>query len=336
MNNIEKPVRIIGVEASPYSVKLRAYCRYRHIPYRWVCRMPQYFEETQGLKPLIMPVVQYADGEYAVDSTPIMQALESQCDAARTISPPDPALRFLSLLVEDFADEWLTKCLFHYRFTYPEDRDYGPTWVMEDTHPNLSRAELERISEEFRQRQTERMPLVGCVPEHAPLFESTYKRVLDILERFVSLDKFLFGSRPSHGDFGLFGQLKTLSTDPTPRAVMRERAPHVDMWLMRLDDLSGLEGVFVDVENLAAATYELLELVAEIYLPYLIANDQAIDDGQERFTVSLRGHQYSQSTFKYHKKCLKTLRAEFVGLSADAKARVEQILGKENCESFTA
>lgn len=329
MNNIEKPVRIIGVEASPYSVKLRAYCRYRHIPYRWVCRMPQYFAETQEIKPLIMPVIQYADGSYAVDSTTIIQQLESQCDASRTISPPHPALRFLSLLIEDFADEWLTKCLFHYRFTYPADRDYGPSWVMEDTHANLSRVELERISEEFRQRQTERMPLVGCVPEHAELFETTYERVLEILEPFVSLDKFLFGTRPSHGDFGLFGQLKTLSTDPTPRAVMRDRAPHVDMWLMRLDDLSGVEGEFVDVEHLPPAVREISQLIGEIYLPYLAANALAFDKQQERFAVILKGHQYSQTTFKYHKKCFDVLKREYGSLPAISKSQVEKILGKD-------
>jgi hypothetical protein len=33
--------RIIGVESSPYTVKLRAVMRYRRLPHVWFSRMPQ-------------------------------------------------------------------------------------------------------------------------------------------------------------------------------------------------------------------------------------------------------------------------------------------------------
>ena len=61
--------RLIGVELSPYTVKLRAILRYRHIPHVWLCRFPQFFEETRTLNPGLMPVLQYPDGAYRVDST---------------------------------------------------------------------------------------------------------------------------------------------------------------------------------------------------------------------------------------------------------------------------
>ena len=54
--------------------------------------------------------------------------------------PSDPATAFLSLLIEDMADEWLSKCVFHNRFSKPENRSYGPAWVMDDAHPGVSRA----------------------------------------------------------------------------------------------------------------------------------------------------------------------------------------------------
>jgi len=53
---------------------------------------------------------------------------------------------------------------------------------------------------------------------------------------------YLFGSRPTLADFGLFGQLIILATDPTPASEMRRRAPDVLLWLLRLDDASGVEG----------------------------------------------------------------------------------------------
>lgn len=278
-----------------------------------------------------MPVVQYPDGEYSIDSTPIIQHLESQCSPERSIYPNDEVLRFLAFLIEDFADEWLTKCVFHYRFTYPADRSYGPKWVMEDTHQHLSSGELDRLTQEFLARQTERMPIVGCIPEHGDLIEQTYHRVLEILESYVASEKFLFGTRPTIGDFGLFGQLKTLATDPTPREIMRDKAPRVDMWVMRMDDTSGVDGDFFALEHLDGSLQQLLNLISEIYLPYLEANSLAFNASEESFSTILRGNKYRQGTFKYQAKCLQVLRDRYKNLSIEAKDKVNDILGGANC-----
>lgn len=276
-----------------------------------------------------MPVIQYPDGEYAIDSTPIIHNLERRCAPARTIYPNDAVLNYLSLLIEDFADEWLTKCLFHYRFTYSADRRYGPQWVMDDTYPHASRDELDNLTEEFLARQTERMPLVGCIPEHRELLEQTYHEVLEILEPHVSLETFLFGTRPTLADFGLFGQLKTLATDPTPREIMREKAARTDMWVMRMDDLSGVDGEFSSFDDIAPAVGQLLNLVCEVYLPYLQANSLAFNAGEDTFSTTLRGHAYNQTTFKYQAKCLQVLRSEFAKLTETDQQNLASLVGRE-------
>src|SRR5271169_1066421 len=115
---------VVGAPGSPYSRKLRAVLRYRRIPYVWVQRGSR---EASGLpKPrvellpqLILPA---ADGtlEALIDSTPLIRRLET-LEPGRSVIPPDPALAFLDALLEDYADEWLTKAMFHYRWAYAAD-----------------------------------------------------------------------------------------------------------------------------------------------------------------------------------------------------------------------
>ena len=66
-----------------------------------------------------------------VDSTPIIRRLEEEWEG-RSLIPTDPAIAFLDELIEDYADEWLTKAMFHYRWAYAEDIDRAarvlPCW----------------------------------------------------------------------------------------------------------------------------------------------------------------------------------------------------------------
>jgi glutathione S-transferase len=84
------------------------------------------------------------------------------------------------------------------------------------------------------------MALIGCTEATKPVIEATYGRVLAALEAGVPTQEYLFGTRPSLADFGLFGQLQIPATDPTPAAIMRRHALHLHTWLMRLDVLPAL------------------------------------------------------------------------------------------------
>ena len=128
-------VALSGAPGSPYTRKMLAVLRYRRIPYRLV------YPNEAALAGLPRPKVQLLPTFYLPDetgalqavtnSTPIIRRLERDY-AGRSVIPADPALAFLDELIEDYADEWLTKAMFHYRWAYEADIDKAaailPCW----------------------------------------------------------------------------------------------------------------------------------------------------------------------------------------------------------------
>lgn len=317
---------IIGVESSPYTIKVRAVMRYWRLPHVWLCRMPQFYPPCRDVRPLIMPVVRFPDGSMNVDSTPILLGLDARPGNERSILPDDPVQALFARLIEDMADEWLTKCLFHYRFSYAPDRAFAPLWVMDDAHPDIDRAALAEMTAAFLDRQTERMAAVGATAENAPVIEASYRRVLEILEPFCALDRFLFGSRPSLADFGLYAQLKTLAIDPTPAAIVRQSAPRTENWVRRADDLSGVDGGWQQSETAQQAVAALLAMVGDTYLPFLAANANAVAAADAIVDVTLPDGSYKQAPFRYQAKCLKALQTAYKALSAGERGRADAVL----------
>ena len=163
--------------------------------------------------------------------------------------------------------------MFHYRWYYADDRAFAQTWIITSRDPVMAEAPRRAGMQVFNDRQVGRMAMVGCTEQNRPIIEDSYRFVLDTLDRHVRAIPFLFGSRPSLADFGLFGQLQILSVDPTPMAEMRARAPDVYCWLLRLDDASGVEGEWLDPSMpLPQTMTALLRHCGETYLPFLAAN----------------------------------------------------------------
>lgn len=322
------PYRLVGSNGSPYSVKLRAILRYRRLPFVWELRTERNRAELAGLRPPLIPILQYPeDGSFHVDTTPVAEDLEKRHPGQRSILPDDPAHAFLSCLIEDMADEWLTKAMFHYRWACDADVRYAGLWIADDFFPDRTGEAREAAAREFAKRQIERMPLVGCTPENAPVIEESYRRVLAALEPHVGAYRFLFGARPSLADFGLFGQLRTLATDPTPLAIMRAEAQRTESWVRQLDDASGVEGEWIGAgDPLPEAVGALLRLCGEAYLPFLAANAGAAARGEDEFEVDLAGRPFRQGVFRYQVKCLAVLRRRLGGLEGEARRRVRGAL----------
>jgi glutathione S-transferase len=327
-----EPYRLYGANPSPYSQKMRAIMRYRRLPFVWDNDGKARDVAIAAQLPPVIPVLKLPDGRLLNDSTPLAYELERLHPAERSIIPDDPALAFLSDLIEDFGDEWVTKMMFHYRWFYADDRKFAQLWISGDRMIGAPAEKRQALMSAFNDRQVGRMAMVGCTEANKPIIEESYFRLLDSLNPHVSQGPYLFGSRPSLADFGLFGQLIILATDPTPEAEMRRRAPDVFLWLLRLDDASGVDGTWIDAKApLPQTVIELLRLAADVYLPFLAANNDAFQHGATEVAVKLLGQRYTQAPFRYQVKCYDGLRKKFAALSPEERARIEPALNKTGC-----
>jgi glutathione S-transferase len=322
---------IYGGLGSPYSMKMRAVLRYRRLPYIW--RQMEMGDDKvfKNVKAPVIPVIEFPDGTWHNDSTPMIFELERH-HKERSIVPNDPVTAFLAYLLEDFADEWGTKAMFHYRWYRERDQKQMSEWLAFDRLKGAGRDVILKAANAFRERQVGRMPVVGCTPENAPIIEESARCILSLFEAHVTEERYLFGARPSLADFGWMGQLSQLATDPTPCDLMRAEYPFTYRWLANLDDASGVEGEWRDpAAPQPAAVKGLLKLAGEIYFPFLLANAEAVAKGAETFSVTLLGQTYTQGAFKYQVKCLAELRAVFAMLEAGARSKISGLLEENGC-----
>ena len=309
--------RIFGSEMSPYSVKVRSYARYKGIPHEWIPRTTASEEAYRKYARLpIVPTVATPQDEGLQDSTPIMETLDARFPEP-SIHPADPALAFLSALIEEFGDEWGNKLMFHHRWFAQVDQLASAQTLARLAQPQGDEAEVAQWAAMILQRMSTRGHFVGSSPANAPLITGYYFELLDLLEAHLRTRKYLFGGRPAFADFGLGGQMYECSVDPTCGAGMRARGPAVLDWCHRMMEPRE-DGPFETWESLAPTLKPLLAYIGRYFLPWTAANARALEAGEAEFTVDLPGGAYTQPPQKYHARSLGVLRARYAGVADNA------------------
>jgi len=339
-----RPLCLVGGYGSPYSRKLRAVLRYRRLPFRWIVRGSK---DDVGIPPapvalipvLVFPGRDGAPAEAAIDSTPLVRRLDAEVPARR-VTPPDPALAFLDALVEDYADEWLTKAMFHYRWSYAPDIEKASYVLVLDRRQDLCGEALDNAARAIAARQIARLAVVGSNDTTRPVIEDSYRRLLAILDAVLAARAFVLGARPGAADFALYGQLTQLAWfDPTPARVAEECAPRVLSWLSRMDDLAHLEprdGDWLSRDAAGEALRPLLEEVGRVYAPFLLANAHALEAGAAKLECRIDGRAWVQKPFPYQAKCLRALSSEYARLLGPDRRLVDGALLATGCEPLFA
>jgi glutathione S-transferase len=321
--------RIIGAEMSPYSVKVRSYFRYKGIPHDWILRnAASQAEYEKHAKMPIIPLVVTPNGTGIQDSTPIIDQVE-KLHPEPSIHPGDTVARFISALIEEFGDEWGNKWMFHYRWTRDVDQLCSAGRIARMRAPQASEAEFGTLAGQVRARMSDRVWFVGSNSQTAPQIEAGFREMLALLEAHLAKQPYLFGARPAYGDFGLWGQFYELWKDPTTGALIEANAQHVLDWIQRML-WPKAEGAFETWTALAPTLMPILtKQVGRLFWPWTLANEKALADGVEEFSVRLGNDVWTQKPQKYHARSLAMLRAKYAAMTG--KQDLDMILAAAGC-----
>ncbi len=339
----DKRLTLIGNTPSPYTQKMLALLRYRHIPYSVIWGNPTDVLQAMGIdlpKVALLPTFIFEDQEkpYSmVDSTPIIRKLE-QDFSGRSVIPSSPALAFIDYLLEDFADEWVTKFMFHFRWHLSDDADNAGTLLPLCLDPSMPSDKHIWAKEHFSKRQIERLYVVGSNDITAATIEASYTRFLRVMEAHLAHQPYLLGARPGASDFALYGQLTALiGFDPTPRKLAHELSPRSVAWISLLEDLSGLNPSDQDWRPIDEQPDTLKDLLAEIgrgYAPALLANARALQAGEKQWEAEIDGARWTQPSFPYQGRCLQWINQQYQALSNIDQQQVDQLLAGTGCEQL--
>jgi len=323
------PFRLYGADTSPYAAKVHAYLRFKGLEFTWLNRSQARQEEFARYAKLpLSPVLVDANETVMQDSTPTIEALE-RLYPEPSIIPDDASLAFIAALIEDYADEWLSKAMFHYRWTYPDDQD-GAARRIADMLFEGAEAPVS-VVESIKTRMSARLHHVGSGPESAPLIEGSFSRVVDILERMLARRPYLLGGRPCMGDFGLAAQFGQLLADPTPGALIKARAPNLAAWVKRMEN-PRVEGDFASLETLGEDLTELLQQeIAGAHLAWMAANAQAVAEEASGVSVAIGGRAFAQKPQRYAAKAFGELRRKRGAVNHDGLA---SLLSQSGCDAF--
>jgi glutathione S-transferase len=319
------------------------------LPHHWI--VPTGYIGTGGelykAGKRMIPVLQFPEGGYWADSTPLAYELEKRHPDERSIIPSDPGQAFLSHLIEDMADELLVAAMFDLRWGSTEDQIFCSKRQLSGWMSPAPKESLEQRIAEFIPRQTRSRTAMVQGDNHAILME-LYASVLAVIEGMLDRSLFMFGSRPSLADFGLYAQLCQCAIDPSASAIMRATAARTYQWTQTLDDCSGVDGEWAAADSSNPAAEAMLRLIGEIYLPILLANARAIADGasplqfalsqaktdnerESKFTTPIGERTWHGKPDSYKLKCLIWLRRELADMPSASRESIRPNLDRHQC-----
>lgn len=205
-----------GLTPSYFTGKLEAFLRVKGIPYRFAEMDTGAFRLAgRATGVMQMPQIEMADGAWLTDTTAIMAEFGRRFPGP-ALSPSVPLVRFFSLLLEDYGDEWLWRPALHYRWSFDEDMALMSSQIARTMLRDVKLPFWMRRQMILRRQRRVYLAQDGVTKETVPQIESLYLDTLDAMETILARRPFLMGERPVEADFGFFGSMfRHFSSDPS-------------------------------------------------------------------------------------------------------------------------
>jgi glutathione S-transferase len=304
--------RLFGAETSAYSTKMRSYLKYKSVPFDWVPRTQETEDELKRVSRFAtLPVLVTASGFAVHDTTPLIEALEADSPEP-SATPADPTIGFLACVLEEYADAWLAKTVFHYRWTRKKDQRLAAQRAIDDYYtvsPPENRKAAEDLAIETMGAQLKTMQLDG---ELGDVLEKSFKRFVKLLDEHLKKHLFIFGERPSIADFAIAGQLIQMMKDPTPAKIIEKDGAFVAKWceFMVAPTASGPFAAFEDLKETLAPIFA--NDLGAFFLPWAAENLESSLAGAETFTVTLGKDALQLAPLRSAARSFRELRRKFV------------------------
>ena len=263
---------LYGWEVSYYTGKVRSYLRFKGIPY--VETPPNLFNYYLTLRRrtgvVAIPVLRTPEGEWWQDSSDIIDRLESRFPLP-SILPASPVQRFSAYLFELWGDEfWLPTGLVTRWCHVEENYAFLEQDVADNLLPGWPRWLQKKAAAKVARQMSDYLPRAGVVPAQYAMLDRWTEQHLDALNHHLAAHPYLFGTRPSLGDFGLMGPLYGhLSRDPWPARQLIAPRPHVAAWLERMNSTHPQAGEFLANDAMPPTLEPMVRSLLGEMVPYL-------------------------------------------------------------------
>jgi glutathione S-transferase len=226
---------LYGSPLSLFTGKARSYLIKAGISYRETLPNSAHFKNEvlpkMGGRQSI-PVIETSEGVVIRDGAAIIDYFEAK--SGHFFSPSTPKQRILALLFDVIGCEGLLRPAMHYRWNFPKQNLAFIQFHFETFVPK---------GLDKKETATKRMDQMrgagrafGVTPESHELIESQYTRLVAKLDEHFVEQPYLFGGRPSIGDFGMIAPLYGhLGRDPAPLSLMQSKAIRLCRWVERMN-----------------------------------------------------------------------------------------------------
>jgi glutathione S-transferase len=318
----------------------------------------------------MIPVLLVSPGtekQYAIqDSKAIMEFFETRYPShSAPLVPREPKQRFVSMLLELLADEWLVVQAMYWRWA-PESLEKQRTFLeYEFGHASTGGRgtfqEKLTIGKKVRsvhfgsspanaRKKTQRFasfcPGLGITPATSPALLKQFHSLLSLLSAHLEQHDFLLGQAISAADFAFYGTFYAhLSRDPVPGFVIKTQAPLVAAWVERVGmhrqaRRSGSAPSHGD--EIPATLLPVLQLLMADFVPVLFTTSSAVleflarNPGKEiarhfrpaGFRLRLGGEILAEGTRNVSTHCVWMLqRILDAAYGGDARHACEEVLG---------